>query len=401
MRRISNGQVLILTLIAVSVLIAKPSGTRAAEADKPTPILLGVHDAPVSFHGSDGQVHLGYELWMTNFSSAEASVERVDVLGDGSVLQSMNAAEIARRLQPAGQREAVAVLSKSTEALLFVHVTLSPGAAIPRQISHRIMARVTAAPPGHQEFTEEGGTTTVDRRSVVRIGPPLLGDNLISADSCCDATRHTRAALPVNGRVWISQRFAVDWEQLDKTGRIYSGPRERLESYTIFGKAAIAVADATVESVTNGFNEETPGKYPTDVSLDAADGNSVILDLGDHRYALYAHLQPGSIKVHAKDRVRRGQQLGLVGNTGNSVAPHLHFQVMDGPSSFVSNGLPYEIDEFEITGKTDGTEAFDKAEADGTPLKMNPVSADQSVRGGLPLDQTIVSFKVGHDSPAK
>jgi len=261
---------------------------------------------------------------------------------------------------------------------------------------------VTAAPPGHQEFTEEGGTTTVDRRSVVRIGPPLLGDNFISADSCCDATRHTRAALPVNGRVWISQRFAVDWEQqLDKTGRIYSGPRERLESYTIFGKAAIAVADATVESVTNGFNEETPGKYPTDVSLDAADGNSVILDLGDHRYALYAHLQPGSIKVHAKDRVRRGQQLGLVGNTGNSVAPHLHFQVMDGPSSFVSNGLPYEIDEFEITGKTDGTEAFDKAEADGTPLKMNPVSADQSVRGGLPLDQTIVSFKVGHDSPAK
>jgi hypothetical protein len=401
MRRISNGQVLILTLIAVSVLIAKPSGTRAAEADKPTPILLGIHDAPVPFHGSDGQVHLGYELWMTNFSSAEASVERVDVLGDGSVLHSMNATEIARRLQPAGQREAVAVLSKSTEALLFVHVTLPPGAAIPRQISHRIMARVTAAPPGHQEFTEEGGTTTVDRRSVVRIGPPLLGDNFISADSCCDATRHTRAALPVNGRVWISQRFAVDWEQLDKTGRIYSGPRERLESYTIFGKAAIAVADATVESVTNGFNEETPGKYPTDVSLDAADGNSVILDLGDHRYALYAHLQPGSIKVHAKDRVRRGQQLGLVGNTGNSVAPHLHFQVMDGPSSFVSNGLPYEIDEFEITGKTDGTEAFDKAEADGTPLKMNPVSADQSVRGGLPLDQTIVSFKVGHDSPAK
>ncbi len=219
MRRIPDDPVLILTLIAVSVLMANPSGIRAAEADVPTPILLGVHDAPVPFHGSDGQVHLAYELWMTNFSSAEASVERVDVLGDGSVLQSMNAAEIARRLQPAGQREAVAVLAKSTEALLFVHVTLAPGAAIPRQISHRIMARVAAAPPGHQEFTEEGGTTTVDRRPVVRIGPPLLGDNFISADSCCDATRHTRAALPVNGRVWISQRFAVDWEQLDKSGQ--------------------------------------------------------------------------------------------------------------------------------------------------------------------------------------
>ena len=402
MRRISNGQVLILTLIAVSVLIAKPSGTRAAEADKPTPILLGVHDAPVSFHGSDGQVHLAYELWMTNFSSAEASVERVDVLGDGSVLQSMNAAEIARRLQPAGQREAVAVLSKSTEALLFVHVTLPPGAAIPRQISHRIMARVTAAPPGHQEFTEEGGTTTVDRRSVVRIGPPLLGDNYSSPQTLVVMRPVTRErhyqSMDVCG--FLNASRSIGSNLIKRGGSV--GQENGLESYTIFGKAAIAVADATVESVTNGFNEETPGKYPTDVSLDAADGNSVILDLGDHRYALYAHLQPGSIKVHAKDRVRRGQQLGLVGNTGNSVAPHLHFQVMDGPSSFVSNGLPYEIDEFEITGKTDGTEAFDKAEADGTPLKeFESFSADQSVRGGLPLDQTIVSFKVGHDSPSK
>lgn len=78
----------------------------------------------------------------------------------------------------------------------------------------------------------------------------------------------------------------------------------------------------------------------------------------------------GSIKVNPGDTVKRGQVLGLVGNTGNSVAPHLHFHVMDTPSSLASNGLPYEIDQFQVTGRSPGTEAFDAAEANGTPSKL-------------------------------
>ena len=184
----------------------------------------------------------------------------------------------------------------------------------------------------------------------------------------------------------------MDWEQLDKEHRIYSGPREKLESSTVFGKPAIAVADGTVVSAIDGRPEQTPGKFPTDISLDAADGNHVILDLGHGHYALYAHLPPGSLKVHTNDRVKRGQALGLVGNTGNSVAPHLHFQLMDGPSSLASNGLPYEIDGFRVTGKSNGTEEFDRAEADGAPLAVNAISPSQSVPKGLPLDQLVISF---------
>src|SRR5262245_40210524 len=48
-----------------------------------TPLLLAVHDAPVPFTGSDGFVHLVYELWITNFSSADILMEKVEVLGDG------------------------------------------------------------------------------------------------------------------------------------------------------------------------------------------------------------------------------------------------------------------------------------------------------------------------------
>jgi hypothetical protein len=364
----------------------------AYTSENMTPLLLAVHDVPVPFMGSDGQVHLVYELGMTNFSSADIAVEKVEVVGDGATLQTLDSAAVATRLQPAGVRESAGTLPRSTHALLFLDVVLAAGAKVPADLSHRVSLRVTAAPPGHQELSESGGTTTVDRQSVASIGPPLRGERYISADSCCDATRHTRAAMPVNGRVWVAQRYAVDWEQLDADGRIYAGPREKLESYAIFGQSVLAVADALVVVAIDGAPEQTPGSYPTNIALDAADGNSIILELGNRRYALYAHLQPGSVKVHRGERVRLGQVIGLVGDTGNSIVPHLHFQVTDGPTSLSSNGLPYEIRDFQVTGKTPGTAAFDEAESNGTPLAVTPFSPPQSVKQAMPLDQLIISF---------
>jgi Peptidase family M23 len=373
-------------------IFIRPLVACAQEPENMTPVLLTVQDAPVPFMGSDGRIHLVYELWMTNFSSAEVTVEKVQVVGDGTVLQTLDAEAIAGRLQAAGQRSSSGKLAGSAQALLFLHVTLPEGKTAPARLVHRVEIHAEAAPPGMQEIKESGGEAAVNHRSVALIGPPLQGSGYVSADSCCDATRHTRAAMPVNGRLRIAQRYAVDWEQLNAESRIYVGPREKLESYTIFGKSVLAVADGVVMSVTDGLAEQTPGKYPANITLDEADGNSVILDMGEGRYAMYAHMQPGSIRVHKGEAVKLGQTIGLVGNTGNSLAPHLHFQVMDGPSSLASNGLPYEIRSFEVTGKTLGTAAFDEAEEKGTPLAVTPVTHSQRVKDSFPLDQLIISF---------
>jgi Peptidase family M23 len=364
----------------------------AEDSERMTPLLLAIQDAPVPFMGSDGRVHLVYELGMTNFSSGEIAVEKVEVVGDGAILETLDTAAVAGRLHPAGLREPSGTLARSTRALLFLDVTLAAGAKVPTELSHRITMRASAAPPGQQEFNESGGTTTVDKQPVAVINPPLRGDHYIAADSCCDATRHTRAALPVNGRVWVAQRYAVDWEQTDASGRIYAGPQEKLQSYAIFGQPVLAVANAVVVSVIDGLPEQTPGKYPTNIPLDQADGNSVILDLGEQRYALYAHMQPGSIQVRRGENVHPGQVIGLVGDTGNSIVPHLHFQVTAGPSSLAANGLPYEISAFQVTGSTGGTAAFDQAESDGTPVAITPINPPQLVKQALPLDQLIISF---------
>jgi murein DD-endopeptidase MepM/ murein hydrolase activator NlpD len=76
-------------------------------------------------------------------------------------------------------------------------------------------------------------------------------------------------------------------------------------------------------------------------------GNHVILDCGGVHAGL-AHFTTGSVAVGLGQRVRAGDQLGRVGHTGNSTAPHLHFQLMDGPDPLTAGGVPCAFRAYEV-----------------------------------------------------
>jgi murein DD-endopeptidase MepM/ murein hydrolase activator NlpD len=62
----------------------------------------------------------------------------------------------------------------------------------------------------------------------------------------------------------------------------------------------------------------------------------------------------GSVRVKVGDTVTEGQVIGLMGNTGNSDAPHLHFQVItDNPSVLGGEGYPIVYRSFNVTGRFD------------------------------------------------
>jgi len=65
-------------------------------------------------------------------------------------------------------------------------------------------------------------------------------------------------------------------------------------------------------------------------------------------------LQPGSLRVKTGDRVRRGQVLPRIGNSGDARGPHLHFQVSTSASPLAGEGGPYVIDQYRT--KSDETE---------------------------------------------
>ena len=178
---------------------------------------------------------------------------------------------------------------------------------------------------------------------------------------------------------------------MDEHNKIYKGPKNKLRSYNIYGQEALAVAPGVVVKIVDGLKESTPGAYPDNITFENADGNSVILKIAPHKYALYAHLQPYSIRVREGEQVIMGQTLGLVGNSGNSIAPHLHFQIMDSPSALNANGLPYVIDSYILTALGHSTEEFDKAENLGVSLLLKSTEQEK-INNAYPMDLSIMLF---------
>jgi murein DD-endopeptidase MepM/ murein hydrolase activator NlpD len=73
------------------------------------------------------------------------------------------------------------------------------------------------------------------------------------------------------------------------------------------------------------------------------------------------HLQPGKIRVKPGAAVKRGTVLGLVGNSGHSTEPHLHFQLQDGPDGNTSLGVEPAFDKVVVTrggGKTETVSGY-------------------------------------------
>jgi murein DD-endopeptidase MepM/ murein hydrolase activator NlpD len=86
---------------------------------------------------------------------------------------------------------------------------------------------------------------------------------------------------------------------------------------------------------------------PTERAVQGLLGNHVLLGCG-RIYAGFAHLAPGSLAVEVGQQVRVGDVLGRVGHSGNSTAPHLHFQLMDGPDVLTARGVACAFRAYEV-----------------------------------------------------
>jgi murein DD-endopeptidase MepM/ murein hydrolase activator NlpD len=85
--------------------------------------------------------------------------------------------------------------------------------------------------------------------------------------------------------------------------------------------------------------------------------------------------------------VKVGQTLGLLGNSGNTDAPHLHFHVMDAPYPLLANGVPYRFSKFTVDGEvTNIGPVQEGAVADVVPKGKGPR------RDELPMDNQVIDF---------
>lgn len=277
------------------------------------------------------------------------------------------------------------VLPPGGSGLLLLDVTMAAVSWPPVRIAHRF--EVTVSEAERRSFT--GARTNVDRSRPVSLAPPLNGDNLFVL-GCCDIPfAHRLALFNIDGQLHLAQRYAIDFIRLDGGLNSYAGDPTRNESYFIYDEDVRAVSSGRVLAVRDEVPENTPPNLPSNPGLNDLTGNFVLQQIDDGHFALYAHLQTGSVRVRPGDRIGHGQLLGRVGNTGNSSEPHLHLQVTDRPglpSGLAANGVPYVFDRFGFDARVAGLDTVPPA-----PVRL-PAPPPHRRHGQYPLTGDIISF---------
>ena len=323
-------------------------------------------------------VYLMYELHLTNFMPMAVSLSRIEVLdagaGPAQPIATFEVAQLETMLQPLGGKALSdpkdrLVIADGQSAIAFMSLAFDRGSHIPDGLLHRV---TTSYAP------EEGAVISTHHTELHVLGPPLEGADWRASDgpSNDQDNHHRRGVVILDGRSVDSRRYAIDWEQV-KDGVTFSGDARNARSYYSYGKVVLAVAEGRVVAARDGLPDNIPGHgdafHPAvPITLETVAGNTITLDLGGGQFAYYLHLQPGSLRVKVGDRVRRGQGLALVGDSGDAREPHLHFEITTSSKLMAGEGVPYLIDQYTSKSTSDG------------PAELHTHE--------LPLDKSVVTF---------
>ncbi|MEU5880655.1 M23 family metallopeptidase [Spirillospora sp. NPDC047279] len=198
--------------------------------------------------------------------------------------------------------------------------------------------------------------------------------------------------VPSHGIDAYGQTYAVDLVHHPEEDRDWSAlhawPLARpAASFPAFGRPVHAPADGVVVRASGRHRDHwSRNSWPALLFLFVEGsvrelggpgflfGNHLIIDLGDGTYAAFAHLRRGSLRVKPGDRVRAGDHIADVGNSGNSSEPHLHFHLMDHQRALIAGGVPFVLDRYEIDGE----------ERRGVPHNNRPFTATRHGGGARP-----------------
>ena len=412
---------------STSVATSAASGSAAAGGGSSATDGIRVPDAftavtvrPLSsptfpFKGSDGKYHVAYDLELTNGHHVPATIEKIDVVdassqstvifsisGTGLVDPSCKYGDCARLRTLPSKAAATAEIPTQESRVVFVDFTLDTADQAPKAVLHRLYAQAAANPPAKSpeavDYLAAPFDISADGPRV--IGPPVKGPRWVAVNGCClPGFAHRTSMATLNGLLVNSQRFAIDWKQLNEAGHFFEGDPSLNESYVDYGADIIAVADGTITSTLDDLEPNTPGVLPSNdpvlgplLTTETVDGNNIVQDIGGGDFAFYAHLLKGSLLVKPGDTVKKGQVIAKLGNTGNSDASHMHFHLMNGPSVLGSDGVPYELDTFDYVGQVPVEQFMAMGDyMEGNFLPAQPTTAEPRT-DELPLALAIVDF---------
>ncbi|MEU8576098.1 M23 family metallopeptidase [Streptomyces asoensis] len=404
---------LVAAVFAAGMLVTSAGHGTAAAVTAPgaqfTPLTAAVMTRPAPFVATDGRTHISYELLTTSALSTSTSLrlDRVDVLDARThrVVGSLSGQALADAANPVGDPLPSAdaytpappgptptVIPGSQQWVIWIDLVLGRGRPAPEVLEHRLSGAVLA-PSGPTAFEETVQPTRTSGIPPLNLDPPVRPGTWYSSESCCGNTHHRRGLAPINGRFSVPQRFAIDWYRVGEQGQTWEGDPARLTSYLSYRQPIVASAGGRVVEVQDGIPDNTPPVTPPVPPIEDTVGNHVTVEVAPGRYLLYAHMKPGSLRVREGDRVETGQVLGLIGNSGNSTTPHLHFQVMTTAHFFPTDSPPFTFRQFRVVGQVEPRIWDDNLGLQPTGvLPVTPSPYDGRHRAQYPLDREVLRF---------
>jgi murein DD-endopeptidase MepM/ murein hydrolase activator NlpD len=142
------------------------------------------------------------------------------------------------------------------------------------------------------------------------------------------------------------ERYALDLCVVDSAGALHRGAGSAIGDWFGLGRTVRAPGAGRVVATHNDQrdNDSTgretyfdPSKIPGDnLSLY---GNYVVIDHLNGEFSIVGHLRQGSVTAKVGDAVRQGDPIALVGSSGSSLYPHVHYELRTG-SGLKVEGLP-------------------------------------------------------------
>ena len=366
--------------------------------------LVGSGVYPVK--GSDGLIHLAFAMQFTNVWGIPATIQSVEVVDPShdNKVTGVNRVVSAKDEDVTGQVKLLSVpgtmdkanysskLGGGESGVMYFDVSYGSGDAVPCTIS----LRVHALQPENthlQESTVVSPPLKVSSQAAIVLAPPFKGEGWVNGNGCClEIGPHRFVTNPMNGSLDPSEQFAIDWIKVDAQGKAFRTDGKKPEDWLCYGVEVLAVAPGTVVEAMRDLPDVTPGVAPAILSVAEIAGNHVLLDLGGGRYAMYAHFAPHSVTVHVGDHVKAGDKLGLLGNSGNSTGPHLHFQISDRPSTLDTTSLPFVFESMTLERRTSANmEEIDDFSIKGIALPMVPQVA-KPLTQAMPLSRDVIDF---------
>lgn len=143
-----------------------------------------------------------------------------------------------------------------------------------------------------------------------------------------------------------AQRGAFDIVAVNAKGKWFESDGKTNEDCCVFGRRVLCPLDGVAVEAIDGVHDNMPHV----VNPYSALGNCVIIRHDERLYSILAHLRHGCVYARAGHRVRRGQIIGLCGNSGHSTAPHLHFHMQSSRDLGMAAGIKCFFERIMVNG---------------------------------------------------